>query len=109
MSFGKRLAAARKVKNISQSELAKLSGIHKNVLGRYEREEANPAIDTAVKLADVLEVSLDFLTGKIEMEIDTSIVDRVLSIQRLPEKDKNHILFALDAMIRDSKSRFAYS
>lgn len=32
-----------------------------------------------------------------------------LTIQRLPEKDRDHILFTLDAMLRDAKARAAYS
>ena len=31
------------------------------------------------------------------------------TIQNLPKTDQVHILFALDAMIRDAKSRFAYA
>ena len=109
MSFGKRLLELRKAKGLSQTELAEQLGIHKNVLGKYERGEVKPSIDIAVKVADFMEVSLDFLVGKVNNEIDKSIVDKVLTIQNLPEKDQDYILFTLDALIRDAKSRFAYA
>lgn len=109
MSFGKRLLELRKAKNLSQTELAEQLGIHKNVLGKYEREEVKPSIDIAVKVAEFMEVSLDYLVGKVDNELDKSIVEKVLTIQNLPEKDQDYIIFTLDALIRDAKSRFAYA
>ena len=44
MTFGKKLAEQRKRQNLSQEELAKLVGIHANVMGRYERDLAKPSI-----------------------------------------------------------------
>jgi len=70
--------------------------------------KAKPSIDTATKLADALNVSLDFLAGKTNLEIDNEIRDKILTIQRLPDKEKEHIIFAIDAMIRDAKAKQAY-
>ena len=109
MSFGKRLLELRKAKKMSQTELAEQLGIHKNVLGKYEREEVKPSIDIAVKVATFMEVSLDYLVGKVDNEVNKNIIDKVLTIQNLPEKDQDYILFTLDALIRDAKSRFAYA
>ena len=108
MSFSKRLSELRKSQNLSQSELAKQVGIHGNVMGRYERDEAKPSIDIATKLADALEVSLDYLAGKVDLQIDKAILEKILSIQKLPEQDREHIIFTLDAMLRDAKARAAY-
>lgn len=58
MSFGKRLTEARKKKNISQEELAKLLNTKGPVIGRYERDEMKSSIEAAAKMADLLEVSL---------------------------------------------------
>ena len=93
----------------SQEELAGKVGIHPNVLGRYERELAKPSIEIATKLADILEVSLDYLVGKTDLEIDKTILDKILTIQRLPKTEKEHIIFTLDALIRDAKTRQAYT
>ena len=109
MDFGKRIVEFRKIKGISQTDLADQIGIHKNVLGRYEREEAKRSIEVAKKIADILDVSLDYLTGEVDSEIDKSIVDKVMNIQNLPEEERERILFTLDALIRDAKSRFAYA
>ena len=109
MSFGKRLSIIRKEQNMSQEALAKSVNILANVLGRYEREEARPSIEMATQLANVLEVSLDFLVGKTDLQIDQSIIDKILTIQMLPENDKHCIMYAIDGLIRDAKARTAYT
>ena len=63
----------------------------------------------ASKIASVLEVSLDYLTGNADTYIkDKIMLDRINNILALKEKDKEHILFTLDAMVRDAKARQAY-
>lgn len=109
MSFGKRVAQLRKQHKISQEELSKKIEVHQNVIGRYEREEAKPSIEVASKLADIFNVSLDYLVGKTELLVDEAISNRILTIQKLPDNDREHILFTIDAMIRDAKARLAYS
>lgn len=94
---------------MSQGALAGRVGLHANVLGRYERGEATPSVEVATRLADVLEVSLDYLVGKNDLEVDQALVDQVLTIQRLPEEDRHCILYALEGLVRDAKTRIAYS
>jgi transcriptional regulator with XRE-family HTH domain len=108
MGFGTRLLAIRKDKKISQGDLASMAGIHNNVLGRYEREETLPSIDVAVKLADALSVSLDYLVGKTDLNVDKSLLDKLLTIQQLPEEDREHILYSIDGLIQHAKTRQAY-
>jgi len=87
-----KLATLRKEKEIAQGELAKTVGIHANVLGRYEREEAKPSIDMAAKLADALGVSLDYMIGKTDIEVDMVLRDKILTICKL--QLYNHQFFA---------------
>ncbi|MEM0941022.1 MAG: helix-turn-helix transcriptional regulator [Bacteroidota bacterium] len=109
MAFGDRLNELRKKSKFSQEDLAKMAGVYTNVLGRYERGEAKPSIDVASKLADALGVSLDYLTGKSDLLIDEKGLDKILTIQKLPDSDQEHIMFAIDALLRDAKARAAYS
>jgi transcriptional regulator with XRE-family HTH domain len=108
MSFGTRLTNVRKDKKIAQSELAIKAGIHVNVLGRYERSEATPSVEVAAKLADALDVSLDYLVGKADIDIDQSLLNKVLVIQPLPDEDREHILYSIDGLIQHAKTRIAY-
>ena len=78
-------------------------------IGRYERNEVKPTIEMAVKIAQALEVSLDFLTGNSDVELDKATLDRVQEVTKLPEKDKDYIFVTLDALIRDFKNKHAYA
>jgi transcriptional regulator with XRE-family HTH domain len=109
MLFGERLLSTRKKKKISQDELAKQIGVHAPVIGRYERDEVKPSIETAFKIAKALEVSLDYLTGLSDLELDKSIVDVVMSLQKLNSEDKEHIFTTINALIRDAKARNTYA
>jgi transcriptional regulator with XRE-family HTH domain len=63
--FLKNLAEFRKQKGWSQERLAKESGISYNTLIKLERNGIkNPKIETVIKLADALKVSLDELVGR---------------------------------------------
>lgn len=63
----------------------------------------------AVKISQALEVSLDFLTGNSDIELDKATLDRVQEITKLSEKDKDYIFVTLDTFIRDFKNKKAYS
>lgn len=80
----------------------------KNVLGRYERNEASPSVEMASKLANALGVSLDYLVGNTDVELDKAILDKVVSIQKLPDEDKNCIMYSIDGLIQHAKTRVAY-
>lgn len=52
-------------RNLTQEELAKLSGISKSYIGDLERNEKEPTISILCRLADVLEVDIkDLFTYK---------------------------------------------
>lgn len=103
MNFGNLVSELRKQKGISQTDLASQLGIHKNVLGRYERNEVYPSIDIARKIADILDVSLDFLTGKQEVQIDKNTSNRILEVTKFEEQDRLHIFSVIDAFIAKRK------
>lgn len=108
MTFGERLTQVRKRKKLSQADVGKKIGINGDAYGRYERNEVRPTIEMAVKIAKALEVSLDFLTGNSDIELDKATLDRVQEVTKLPEKEKDYIFVTLDALIRDFKNKQAY-
>ena len=103
MNFGSIVVELRKDQGISQTALADRLGIHKNVLGRYERNEVLPSIDIARKIADILDVSLDYLMGKTDIEMDKTTRKRILEVSKFEEDDKNHIFSVIDAFIAKRK------
>lgn len=103
MSFDKRLTELRKKRGISQDELAKKLGTHGPAIGRYERGIAKPTIEVAAKLASILGVSLDYLVGNSDLEMDTETLKRIQEVDKLPEEDKKMVYAFLDAFMDKSK------
>jgi transcriptional regulator with XRE-family HTH domain len=109
MLFGERINQIRKKKKLSQAQMGNALGIDGDAYGRYERGEVKPSIEMATKIADALGVSMDFLVGKTDLELDNATISRIEEVSKLSDKDKEHIFVTLDAMIRDFKNKQAYA
>lgn len=80
------------------------------MIGKYEREEAVPSIDAAKKIADALEVSLDYLVGEgVNSKFDKKTLKRLEEMEQLEEAKKNTLFDLIDTYIRDHKARKAYA
>jgi len=53
------IAEARKARNISQTELSRMTGIIQADISRIENGKANPTINVLKRLADALEMNLN--------------------------------------------------
>ena len=83
--------------------------IYVDIIGRYETDIITPSIDVIIKIADSLEVSIDFLVGKTNFELDNQTLKRSEEISALPSDRKNYILSLIDMAIRDFKTQSAYA
>lgn len=108
MSFATRLIETRKKRGLSQDELAKRLGTKAPVVGRYERDETKPSVEVAANIARELEVSLDYLTGNSNVELDATIIERIEAIQKLDGEAQKNVFALLDAFLRDYKTKQAY-
>ena len=61
MGFGKRLAALRKERALTQQSLADKVGCHVTMVRRYEAEETQPTLEVIRNMARALSVSADAL------------------------------------------------
>lgn len=68
--FGLRLEGLREKAGYTKKEVSKKLNFSDNVYGEYERERAKPTFDTAVKLAALFNVSLDYLVYGEEFQHD---------------------------------------
>ena len=60
--FGKRVRELRTERNLTQQQLADISGLHKNYIGMVERGERNPSLLNIEVLANSFKIALsDFL------------------------------------------------
>ncbi len=111
-SFGSRLRELRKQRGLSQNELAGILKTSHAVIGKYERDDVKPSIDAAKRIANVLETTIAYLLGEVESDElfkDPVMLQRLKDINALPEKERECILYNLDAVLRDAKTRQSYS
>ena len=71
--FGYRLTHSRAIKKMTRQQVANRANISLSALAAYERGENAPPIDVTERLANILDVSLDWLTGRETNEKDNSL------------------------------------
>ncbi len=109
MALPDNMMLLRKKKGLSQAELGKMIGTSGDVIGRYERGDISPSIEAVAKIADALEVSVDYLIVKTKMELDKDTLRRFEDISSLSQENKNFVLNMIDMALRDFKTKKAYA
>lgn len=110
MNTGTIISQLRDKNGFSQSDLAEKSSVSRVMIGKYERGEAVPSIDAAKKIADALEVSLDYLVGETsQISFDKRTLERIQELELLEESKKQTLYDLIDTYIRDFKTRKAFA
>jgi transcriptional regulator with XRE-family HTH domain len=73
--LGKRIAALRKEKGLSQYELADRLGFSRGKLANYEQGTREPDYETLIKIADFFEVSTDYLLRGTDPKVQDKIFE----------------------------------
>ena len=66
MNVSDRIRELRKIKGISQDELAEKLGVSRQAISKWENEQSIPDIDKIILLSDYFEVSTDYLLKGVE-------------------------------------------
>lgn len=110
MNIGGTITDLRKTRGWSQSELAKEINVSREIVGRYERNDAVPSIEVAKRISDAFQVSLDNLVGEgINASFDKKAMQRLKELEELEDDKKKTLFDLIDTYIRDSKTRQTYS
>jgi len=62
--FSSRLKAARELRGLTQGELAKKSSFQPSAISHFETGTRKPSFDNLRRLADTLEITIDYLLGR---------------------------------------------
>lgn len=109
MNIGSVITQLRKEKGLSRDDLGSIVGTSGAVIGRYEREEITPSVEIANKIAQALDVSLDYLVGNNAVIVkDKKIVERIEAIANMPDEEQKQLFNVIDALIRDYKTKLSY-
>lgn len=108
--FGKNLAELRKARQLTQMELAELLQIQPRLIGRWEQGKGKPQFDYIIKLATVLEVSLDqlLLGTEKQQSAQFDIQNKKLKelckqVDQLKLEDQDVICHFLDMAVRQDR------
>ena len=110
LNIGERITLLRKKKKLSQADLANAIEASRDMIGKYERNDNLPSVEVAFKLAEVFEVTIDYLLGKGQYAtFDKESLERLEDIENLDSNTRKILFEVIDTFIRDAKARKAYS
>jgi len=91
MSTGERIAELRESRKWTQEELAALLGIKRAALSHYEKNRREPDFEILNKLADIFQVSTDYLVGRTDHQ-QVSLSDEIRNFTDKLELSDEEIL-----------------
>lgn len=93
--LGQRLQEQRRLKNLSQKEVAASIGISASIVSNYESGERTPSVEILIALARLYHCSTDYLLG-----FDQTDKDRLLDVSMLTNEQRSllqHFLSSIQA------------
>ncbi len=108
ISFGDRITLLRKKKKITQQQLAEQVGISAKELSDYEGDAASPPLNVAIRIADILDTSLDFLACRVDEQPSLQLLKWSAEIDDLSDSTKEVLFEAIDVLIRQDKVKEIY-
>ncbi len=108
ISFGDRVILLRKKRKLSQEQLAKKLDIPVKDLAEYENDKVSPPLNVAVRLADILDTSLDFLVCRIDDQPSNLLLKWSTEIDGLSDRSWEVLFEAMDAIINSDKLKDLY-
>ncbi|HEY8918755.1 MAG TPA: helix-turn-helix domain-containing protein [Chitinophaga sp.] len=103
MTFGQKVTFVRREKKLTQAQLGAAIGTTGDMVGKYERDAIKPSIEVAAKIAEVLDSTLDYLIRDIrssateQKQVSPALIDYFNKLEKLPAKDREHVLAVIDA------------
>ena len=107
--FANRLRKTRAARGLTQARLAEMLEVSPRVYNRWETGAALPRLDTLVRIADILDVTLDELVGRSEPDGDTLRIHNpelhtlYRQIDRLSDEDQRALVVLLDSLLKRSQ------
>ncbi len=103
--FSMRLRKLREERGLSQTDLAKMTGLQPSAISHFETERRSPSFDNLRRLGDALNVSVDYLTGRLESATPSGpVADRVLrSFSVMSTADQEALAAMAEALAAKSR------
>jgi transcriptional regulator with XRE-family HTH domain len=106
-----RIKELRKIHDWTQSNLAEKLGVENKMISYYENKKSIPNAETLVKIAEIFNVSIDYLlfddAPKLPLERTgrNKLVEQMYDIDKLNEKDIEMITYMISSLITKNKMK----
>lgn len=88
ISIGKRIKLQRNIAELTQADLAEKANITTAFVGQIERGETKLSLETLVNIANVLNISIDYiLRDNVKTNTDAAAKELLRLIKNRPTKD----------------------
>ncbi len=93
MEFAERLKAVREEKGLSQTELAAKTGLQPSAVSHFESGRRSPSFDNLRRLADALNVTIDYLLGRSDLRDAAGPASDILfrNYEKLSDVDQEQV------------------
>ena len=107
-TFAERLKLLRQARSMTQTRLSQLLAIDPRAYNRWERGDNIPQLETLIKIADILQVTLDELVGRSKLANDIKIRNHELNqlcqqADDLPDTDQQALIQVLDGLMKKAQ------
>ncbi len=72
--IGHKLRAVRKRRKLTLREVATRAGVSESLVSQIERDKVSPAIDTLLRIADILDIDMDYLFSDLKKSKQVMVV-----------------------------------
>jgi transcriptional regulator with XRE-family HTH domain len=105
----KRIKELRKNKGFTQGELAEKMNFDSKMISYYENGKSIPSVDALIKLAEIFDVSVDYLLFEdspkrsLKQPGDKELIEQMSELDKLTEEDQYSIKHIIKSLIAKNK------
>src|SRR5258708_38388351 len=101
--FGRRLQSMRELRHLTQAQLGSRAGMAAASVSHFETGQRAPSLESLVKLADALDVSVDALLGRAPVESSMQVDPLFLRASRADSQTLETARRVMAALLGDEK------
>lgn len=115
MSLGRKIAQLRKMKDLTQGDLAERLNIHQSMVTRWERDQVQPKSSSLERLAEALDTTVESLFSGLESGAvkkttirglaNNQLAELLSQVHELDAADQEALTAVLDAMLTKRRIR----
>lgn len=104
--FPQRLRAARELRGLNQGDLAQRTGLQASAISHFETGGRKPSFNNLKRLADALNVTTDYLLGRVNDPAGLAGADRIhRHLGQLKGTDRSFAEDMIEMLAKNAKNR----